>query len=61
MAAAYFLSQGDTPEEAWARIRQARPFIRPTDEQLDALVLFADAYDQAAAPYAEPASVTADG
>lgn len=61
MAAAYFISQGDTPEEAWARIRQARPFIRPTDEQLDALVLFADAYDQAAAPYAEPASVTADG
>ena len=41
MAAAYFVSLGLTPEEAWARIRDVRPFVRPTEEQLDRLRAFA--------------------
>ena len=34
MAAAYLVSTGLTPEEAWAEIRRARPFIRPKPEQV---------------------------
>ncbi|MBL8118491.1 MAG: dual specificity protein phosphatase family protein [Anaerolineae bacterium] len=33
MAAAYLVSEGLTTDEAWATIRQVRPFIRPTSEQ----------------------------
>jgi protein-tyrosine phosphatase len=42
MVAAYFIRTGCTPEEAWSKIRKARPFVRPTDEQMDALVIFAE-------------------
>lgn len=42
MVAAYFISQGDMPEEAWSRIRRARPFIRPTEGQIEALAVFAE-------------------
>lgn len=35
MAAAYFVSEGATPAEAWARIKKVRPFIRPTQTQLE--------------------------
>ena len=35
MAAAYLVSTGLTPNEAWAAIRAVRPFIRPTPEQVD--------------------------
>lgn len=48
MVAAYFISLGETPEEAWAKIRRSRPFVRPTADQMSALVVFADA-DQAEA------------
>ena len=41
MAAAYFVSTGLTPDEAWGRIRQARPFIRPTPAQREQLRQFA--------------------
>jgi predicted protein tyrosine phosphatase len=35
MAAAYLISTGETEENAWALIRRARPFIRPTPPQLE--------------------------
>ena len=41
MAAAYLVGTGLSIEEAWARIRRVRPFIRPTAEQVDQLERFA--------------------
>lgn len=41
MAAAYLVSTGLTPEAAWAQIRTARPFIRPTPVQVQQLERFA--------------------
>jgi len=41
MAAAYLVSTGLTPVEAWARIRDVRPFIRPTAAQVTQLERFA--------------------
>lgn len=40
-AAAYLVSTGLTPQQAWETIRAARPFIRPTKVQRDALERFA--------------------
>jgi len=40
MAAAYLVSNGLTPAEAWAKIKGVRPFVRPTpgqEEQIRAL------------------------
>jgi protein tyrosine phosphatase (PTP) superfamily phosphohydrolase (DUF442 family) len=34
MAAAYLVTTGLTADEAWARIRAARPFVRPTAVQM---------------------------
>jgi protein tyrosine phosphatase (PTP) superfamily phosphohydrolase (DUF442 family) len=42
MAAAYLVHSGLTPEEAWARIRQVRPFVRPTPPQIAQLERFAE-------------------
>jgi dual specificity MAP kinase phosphatase len=41
MAAAYLISTGLTPDRAWARIRKARPFIRPTAIQMEQIERFA--------------------
>jgi protein-tyrosine phosphatase len=41
MAAAYLISTGMTPEEAWTEIRKVRPFIRPTRKQIEQLEIFA--------------------
>lgn len=41
MAAAYLVSTGLTPAEAWAKIRAARPFIRPNRRQREQLERFA--------------------
>lgn len=41
MAAAYLVSTGLTPDEAWARIRAVRPFIRPRPRQLAQIEQFA--------------------
>ena len=41
MAAAYLVWQGATPEEAWARIRKGRPFVRPTPSQTEMIRAFA--------------------
>lgn len=41
MAAAYLVSTGRTPDEAWAKIREVRPFIRPKPEQVAQIERFA--------------------
>jgi predicted protein tyrosine phosphatase len=41
MAAAYLVSQGMTPEEAWRVIQRARPFIRPTPPQIAVIEAYA--------------------
>ncbi len=41
MVAAYLVRSGLTLDEAWARIRQARPFVRPTPVQVAQLRRFA--------------------
>jgi protein tyrosine phosphatase (PTP) superfamily phosphohydrolase (DUF442 family) len=41
MAAAYLVSTGLTPDEAWARIQEVRPFIRPKPEQVAQIEQFA--------------------
>jgi protein tyrosine phosphatase (PTP) superfamily phosphohydrolase (DUF442 family) len=41
MAAAYFVNTGLTPDEAWDRIREFRPFVRPTPVQIEQLARFA--------------------
>lgn len=40
-AAAYLVSAGLTVEEAWARIRQVRPFVRPKPLQIEQVARFA--------------------
>jgi hypothetical protein len=42
MAAAYLVSTGLTPDQAWARIRQVRPFIRPKPAQIAQIERFAE-------------------
>ena len=42
MAAAYLVSTGMTPDEAWESIRKARPFINPTRRQKEQLIRFAE-------------------
>jgi predicted protein tyrosine phosphatase len=41
MAAAYLVSTGMTPDEAWKSIATIRPFIRPVASQLDQIERFA--------------------
>mgnify|MGYP000153255534 CR=1 FL=1 len=41
MAAAYLVSSGLNPDEAWASIQKIRPFIRPTAPQIAQLNAFA--------------------
>jgi hypothetical protein len=41
MAAAYLVSTGLTPEQAWAKIRASRPFVRPTPVQIRQIERFA--------------------
>ncbi|MBE9506635.1 MAG: dual specificity protein phosphatase family protein, partial [Chloroflexi bacterium] len=42
MAAAYLVSTGLTPDQAWARIREVRPFIRPKPVQIAQIERFAE-------------------
>jgi len=44
MLAAYLVSTGRTPGEAWAKIRAVRPFIRPTAAQIARIDLLAAEY-----------------
>jgi hypothetical protein len=41
MAAAYLVTAGLTPDQAWARIREVRPFIRPKPVQVAQIERFA--------------------
>jgi dual specificity MAP kinase phosphatase len=41
MGAAYLISTGMTSSQAWARIRQNRPFIRPSTVQIEQIERFA--------------------
>ncbi len=41
MAAAYLVSTGLTPDQAWARIQEVRPFIRPNPVQVAQVERFA--------------------
>lgn len=41
LVAAYLVSTGQSPEEAWAEIRRVRPFVRPSAVQLEQLEAFA--------------------
>jgi protein-tyrosine phosphatase len=41
LAAAYLVSTGLSPQEAWARIRAVRPFIRPKPAQIEQIEQFA--------------------
>lgn len=61
LVAAYFVSQGYTPAAAWARIRQRRPFVRPTTGQQEQLRLFAQTYHPGAAMAALPERPAASG
>lgn len=53
LAAAYLISTGLTAEAAWQTIRQARPFIRPTPPQIEAIRCFAVADTVSVPPPAE--------
>ena len=41
MVAAYLISTGLTADQAWSRIREARPFIRPKPAQFEQIQRFA--------------------
>ncbi len=41
MAAAYLVRQGATPEEAWKKIQEGRPFVRPAPLQVEVIRTFA--------------------
>lgn len=53
MAAAYLVSTGLRPAEAWARIRSARPFIRPKPRQISQVNEFAQVFRRQQAPSEE--------
>lgn len=55
MAAAYFVSTGLTPDEAWDKIRESRPFIRPTEVQRKQIEAFVAHYKPDKAP--KPAEI----
>src|SRR5690606_26126006 len=55
MAAAYLVSTGLTPDEAWGKIRETRPFIRPTEVQQKQLEAFVAHYKPDKAP--KPAEI----
>jgi len=42
LAAAYMVSRGLSPDEAWQKIRIVRPFIWPTRAQIKQVARFAD-------------------
>lgn len=55
MAAAYLVSTGLTPDQAWEKIRETRPFIRPTEVQRKQLEAFVAHYKPDEAP--KPAEI----
>ncbi len=61
MAAAYLVSTGMTPAQAWARIRAVRPFIRPRPRQVSQVAKFAEAFLDTAQVTPVPASAEYGG
>ncbi len=55
-AAAYLVSAGLTVEEAWKRIQQVRPFVRPKPNQIEQVVRFAAQLDKSSSPLEGPPS-----
>lgn len=51
LVAAYLIYTGLLPDQAWARIRQVRPFIRPTHVQVEQIEKFRS---RQAVPYPKP-------
>ena len=49
MAAAYLVSTGLTPDQAWARLRAVRPFIRPQPVQSAQIQRFAETWESSQA------------
>jgi predicted protein tyrosine phosphatase len=61
MAAAYLVSTGRSPAEAWTQIRKVRPFIRPTPAQIAQVDAFAEKVRaQSAAPVIEAVPAATD-
>ena len=61
MAAAYLVSTGRSPAEAWTQIRQVRPFIRPTPAQIAQVDAFAEKVRaQSATPVIEAVPTATD-
>jgi predicted protein tyrosine phosphatase len=61
MAAAYLVSTGRLPADAWAQIRKVRPFIRPTAAQIAQVDAFAERIrTQIAAPVIEAVPAATD-
>lgn len=56
MAAAYLVSTGRSPAEAWRQIRKVRPFIRPTPAQIAQVDAFAEKVRAAPVTQAVPAA-----
>jgi hypothetical protein len=56
MVAAHLVSKGLTPDEAWAYIRNVRPFIRPVASQRERLEEFAKRYAPESLPENQPSS-----
>ena len=56
MAAAYLVSTGYSPAEAWKQIRKVRPFIRPTPAQIAQVDAFAEKVRAAPVTEAVPAA-----
>jgi protein-tyrosine phosphatase len=50
MVAAYFVSTGISPADAWAKIRAVRPFVRPTPGQMQQLEAYAAQVKAGTAP-----------
>jgi protein-tyrosine phosphatase len=50
MVAAYFVSTGMTPAEAWSKIRAVRPFVRPNAGQMQQLEAYASQVKAGTAP-----------
>jgi len=61
MAAAYLVSTGRSPAEAWTQIRKVRPFIRPTPAQIAQVDAFAEKVRaQSVAPVIEAVPAATD-
>lgn len=60
MAAAYLVSTGMTPAQAWARIRRVRPFIRPRPKQVSQVTRFWEGRAESAEPAPGPSSVKSE-